>query len=449
MESKVPGVVTESQQKAHVDPEASGFADEVEEKAAVEKELLEKVREAPSTSEGTAGKGTEKTEDVVTPGEAAASVAAAVSAVASAAVIGASIARDAATDKARESVIATQIAATSAAAHLPDSVKENLPEAVQNVIGAPAKEETREQVSPAVPAEVKQSITEAGISPEAAASTEAVEDKKAMEAELLEEVKSVGTATDKAADGAAEEDVHEEVSSAVPAPVKESFSQAGESPEAATNTDAVVEKKTMETELLKEVEPVDAVAEEPREEVSSAVPAAVKESITQAGGSPEAATNTDAVVEKKTVETELLAEIKPTKAADESSGESSGESSQKHAPATTEAPVMTMEAPAATESPATKETPVKAVPATTEAPDTSVAAATTETPAVTASQPTESEAPTNGAKASAEPTTPAKPTEATTPSSGKSADTPSTREKKKKNRLSAMFGKVKAKLAHK
>ncbi|KAI3318016.1 carbohydrate-binding module family 48 protein [Xylariaceae sp. AK1471] len=426
MEPKVPEVVTESQQKAHVDPEASEFAEEVEEKAAVEKELLEKVKEAPTTSEGTAGEGTQKTEDVVTPGEAAASIAAAASAVAGAAVVGAVITKDAALERARESVAAAQTVATSAVAHLPDSVKEKLPESVQYAIGTTAiKEETREEVSPEVPTEVKESITEAGKSPEAAANTEAVEEKKIMEAELLKEVKPVNTAADTVAD----EDVHEEISSAVPVPVKVSFSQAGESPEAATNTDAVVEKKTMEAELLKEVKPVDASAEELREEVSSAVPAAVKESITQAGESPEAATNTDAVIEKKTVEAELLEEVKPVKAAGESSDETSGESPQKDVQAT-------IEAPAATESPATKETPVKAVPATTEAPDTSVAAATTETA-------------TNGAKAPADPTTPAKPAEATTPSSSKAADTPSTRDKKKKNRLSAMFGKVKAKLAHK
>ncbi|OTB16683.1 carbohydrate-binding module family 48 protein [Daldinia sp. EC12] len=173
LEPKVPEVVRESQEKAHVDPEASGIAEEVKEKAEVEHELLEKVKEAPTTSEGTAGKGTEKTEDVVTPGEAAASVAAAASAVGAAAVA------------------AAQASVIEAAANLPDSVKEQLPESVQNAIGSTKKEETREEVSPEVPAEVKESIIEAGKAPEAAANTEAVEEKKAVEAELLKEVKPV------------------------------------------------------------------------------------------------------------------------------------------------------------------------------------------------------------------------------------------------------------------
>ncbi|KAI1363747.1 hypothetical protein F5Y08DRAFT_308672 [Xylaria arbuscula] len=358
IETKVPEIVKESQEKAHVDPEASAVPEEVEEKAAVEKELLDKVKAAPTTSEGTAGKGTEKIEDVVTPGEAAASIAAAVSAAAAAAVAGAVVAKDVAVDKTQDALAAAQTTATSAATQLPDSVKEKLPESVQGAIGTTQKEETREEVSPEAPAEVKASITEAGISPEAAANTEAVEDKKTVEAELLSQVKAV----DSAANG------------------------------------------------------------EPREEISSGIPATVKESITESGRSPEAATNTEAVEEKKAVETELLKEVKPT----ETAGETAGEPAKKE------------EAP-----------PALAVPATTEAPATSVAAATTETPAVETSEATEQKTTTNGAKAATDPTTPAKPAETSPPSSSKAGDSPATGEKKKKNRLSAMFGKVKAKFSHK
>ncbi|KAF2967661.1 hypothetical protein GQX73_g5950 [Xylaria multiplex] len=381
IESKVPEVVKESQEKAHVDPEASAVPEEVEEKAAVEKELLEKVKEAPSTSEGTAGKGTEKTEDVVTPGEATAavvaSVTAAASAAAGAAIAGAIAAKDVAADKTQDAVATAQTTATSAAAQLPDSVKEQLPEPVQSAIETTQKEEVREEVSPEVPAEVKESITESGQSPEAAANTEAVEEKKAVEAELLSEVKPV----DSAANG------------------------------------------------------------EPREEVSSEIPAAVKESIAESGRSPEAAANTEAVEEKKAVEAELLEEVKPAEAI--------GESAQENAPATTEAPEA-------------KESPALAVPATTEAPSTSVAAATTETPAIAASEqdtatketsdaPVATETPAVEASEPAEQkaTNGAKPAEDTTPSSSKASDSPVTGEKKKKNRLSAMFGKVKAKLSHK
>ncbi|KAI2625936.1 hypothetical protein GGR54DRAFT_524269 [Hypoxylon sp. NC1633] len=191
IETKVPEVVKESQEKAHFDPEASAVPEEVEGKAAVESELLDKVKEAPSTSEGTAGEGTEKTENTVTPGEAAASVAAAATAVGGAAVAGAFAAKDTAVEKASGAATTVQASVIEAATSLPEPVKAVLPESVQNAIGSTAKEETREEVSPEVPVEVKESIAEAGKAPEAAANTEAVEDKKAVEAELLKEVKPV------------------------------------------------------------------------------------------------------------------------------------------------------------------------------------------------------------------------------------------------------------------
>ncbi|KAJ9156155.1 Signal transduction protein MDG1 [Pleurostoma richardsiae] len=168
--SAVPEVVKESQEKAGVDPEASGVPAEVKEKEEVEEELLKKVPTAPSTSEGTAGVGTEKSEtdksllETVTASASGAAAAAAATVTAF---------------------------ATDAAAKLPDSVKDQLPAPVKEAIAPAVKEEKREEVSPEVPEEVKESITEAGKSPEAAANTAAVTDKKEVEAELLKEVKAV------------------------------------------------------------------------------------------------------------------------------------------------------------------------------------------------------------------------------------------------------------------
>ncbi|KAM0245478.1 hypothetical protein ACHAQJ_010560 [Trichoderma viride] len=197
LETKVPEVVKESQEKAGVDPEAAAVPKEVEEKAQVEEELKEKVTEAPSTSEGTSGLGTEKSEadhtDTIAAGAAAAAAAAATT---GAAVVAAVIAaKDSAVETAAPVVNDTVAAATDAAnKNLPDSVKEKLPAPVQETLAqqeTAAKEETREEVSPEVPAEVKESITEAGKNPEAAANTTAVEEKKEVEAELLKEVKPV------------------------------------------------------------------------------------------------------------------------------------------------------------------------------------------------------------------------------------------------------------------
>ncbi|KAH8840352.1 hypothetical protein MCOR27_002479 [Pyricularia oryzae] len=170
LEPKAPAIVKESQEKAGVDPEASAVSEEIKEKNEVEAELLSKVPEAPSTSEGTAGKGTEKSENDKTLAETAAATAAGVLSAAVAA-------KDSAVDQ-----------ATAAAAQLPDSVKQSLPASVQSAIAPAAQESVRQEVSPEVPAEVKESIKEAGESPEAAANTAAVEEKKKIEAELLKEV---------------------------------------------------------------------------------------------------------------------------------------------------------------------------------------------------------------------------------------------------------------------
>ncbi|KAJ1331930.1 Glycogen recognition site of AMP-activated protein kinase [Microdochium nivale] len=191
-EVQVPEIVKESQMAAHVEPEASAIPAEVQDKAEVESELLAKVKEAPSTSEGTAGKGTEKTEATVSAGEAAASIAAAATAVGAAVFAAAVSAKDTVVASAAPAATTAQETIAQQAAGLPESVKEKLPVSVQEQIPAPAtKETTIQEVAPQVPAEVKESIAEAGESPEAAANAEAVAEKTAVEQELLKEVKEV------------------------------------------------------------------------------------------------------------------------------------------------------------------------------------------------------------------------------------------------------------------
>ncbi|KAK0707579.1 hypothetical protein B0H67DRAFT_495174 [Lasiosphaeris hirsuta] len=181
VELKVPEIVKQSQEEAKVDPEASGISEEIREKAAVEEQLLKTVATAPSTSEGTAGKGTEKSETDKTLAETFTAVAAS----AGAAIIGTALAAKA----------SATTAATDAATNLPDSVKQALPASVQEAISAPAvAEKTPEPVSAAVPTAVKESIEASGQNPEAAANPVAVEEKKEVEAEILKEVKTVEAA---------------------------------------------------------------------------------------------------------------------------------------------------------------------------------------------------------------------------------------------------------------
>ncbi|KAL2073704.1 hypothetical protein VTL71DRAFT_11030 [Oculimacula yallundae] len=171
--AKVPEIVKESQEKAHVDPEASAIPEEVKEKSAVEKELLKEVPVAPSTSEGTAGKGTDKSEKTVSAGEAAAAVGGAAFAVGGVAAAYASG------------------AASNAASKLPESVTSKLPASIQNSITSmnAQSDSTPKEVAKDTPAIVKESIAESGQGPEAAANEEAVLEKKAVEKELLSEIK--------------------------------------------------------------------------------------------------------------------------------------------------------------------------------------------------------------------------------------------------------------------
>ncbi|WQF88942.1 Putative AMP-activated kinase, glycogen-binding protein [Colletotrichum destructivum] len=214
--AEVPEVVKESQEKAHAEPEASANPEAVQEKAVVEDELLDKVPTAPSTSEGTSGFGTQKTELAGT----VIATAATAGGIAAAAVINA---KDSAVEAAAPTVnqvsvaasdaaAQASVAATDAAAQLPEPVKESLPVSVQEAIGGQVKEETREEVAPEVPAVVKEAIVESGKSPEAAANTEAVVEKKEVEAELLKEVKAapaVGEEAEKPKVEAAKEEVKE------------------------------------------------------------------------------------------------------------------------------------------------------------------------------------------------------------------------------------------------
>lgn len=161
--SKVPEIVKESQADAGVSPEASAVPEEVKEKSAVEKELLKEVPVAPSTSEGTAGKGTDKSEKGVTAGEAAAALGGTAVAVGGAATAYAS----------------------GAASKLPESITSKLPESVQNSITSVNANSTAKDT----PEVVKESIAESGQSPEAASNEAAVLEKKAVEKELLSEIK--------------------------------------------------------------------------------------------------------------------------------------------------------------------------------------------------------------------------------------------------------------------
>lgn len=383
---EVPEIVKESQKEAGFEPEASGVPEEVREKAEVEKELLNEVPEAPATS-------TDETGAAKSAGATVAETGAAVGAAA--------------------------LAVGGAAAAYATSAKDKVTEAVGQASESDAAKTTTSYVSDA---KDKVAATTASAADTA---TSAVADGK----DKLASTTGIGATS------------FPSTAAAAPEMVKESIAQSGQSPEAAAFTEPVAEKKAVENELLSEVKPEQSTGEPapkiadtaatsaPAEAASTAAaaPEIVKESIAEAGASPEAAAYKEPVAEKTTMEKELLSEVKK----EEATGEPAPKAEAPEA-ATLSPPVTTPQLDSRDVSPTTipgshKHNAGSTIPTVT----TGVASGKTQT-------------------ASTAPSTPGKPVTSTTPGSSKANDTPATSSpatvEKKKKRFSGFFGKLKEKL---
>ena len=139
----VPEIVQASQEEAGTSPEASANREAVKEKSAMEKELETKIPEEPATSEGPSD-------------------------------------MDKDTAMAAGGVVTGGAAATAATTshRLPDSVQQSIEEMNKG-----------SAIAPTVPDIVQESIAESHQSPEAAGDKRMVEEKSAMEKELLSDVK--------------------------------------------------------------------------------------------------------------------------------------------------------------------------------------------------------------------------------------------------------------------
>lgn len=139
--------------------------------------------------------------------------------------------------------------------------------------------QTGAETAPGVPEAVKESISEAHQSPEAAGSAEAVKEKSAVEQELLKKT-TTSEATGDSGVTPATQTSYYGLATQVPATVEKSMQQAHASPEAAAESSAVAEKSAMESELLKKV-PSSEEAGEPAPTIASATsgtaPTATKE----------------------------------------------------------------------------------------------------------------------------------------------------------------------------
>ena len=277
LEPKVPKVVQESQAKAEAEPEASAIASEVDDKARVEDELKATIPVAPSTSEGTAGVGTEKQESANTntvAGNIAAAAASAGSAIANAAFAAKNAvapAASSATVTAKDDVVpAVSSAAVTAKDNVVPAVSAAAVTVKDNVVPAvsSAAITAKDTVVPAVSsaaATARDTVVPAVSSATYAAAD--VIDKNTPEAikeRLPIAAQYVKTEQPKEA-------TRVEVSPEVPVEVKESIVEANKSPEAAANTVAVVDKMMMEEQLKKEVKTIPAEGDSKAIEASPAV----------------------------------------------------------------------------------------------------------------------------------------------------------------------------------
>ena len=327
----------------------------------------------------------------------------------------------------QSAVESTKAAATNAAAQLPESVKNVLPASVQAAIPKPeTKEEVLEKISPEVPVEVKESIVESGQGPEATVNTAAVEQKSAVESELLKEVEATNAFDDKSA----------KLADNVPSDVKESITEAGQAPEAASNEKAVDNKAAVESELLREVDTTKAIDEQPKAETLPTEPASTSVESKLLAGAKDALPSVYGKVDDG---------FKPS--GDSKAAEAGPRLDLPTPPAVV--PELATPAPAPgvkTEVPTAFPTEVTNGSETTSPkPAEASAPKAVEPPAKAEETPVKSEAPATPAKAEA----PSTPTKTSTPGSSKAADSPATAERKKKNRLSSFFGKIKEKVAHK
>ena len=174
----VPEVVTESQQEAKADPEASASPHAVEEKKEVEDELLKKVPEASTTSEsGVLGRSENNSGPSIGTWVAAGGAAAA----------GAAGAAVAANEMAKDK------SGTDPKSAIPESVQKTVDEKAkessipQKATGESTTDAARETTAD-VPEEVTASQKEAGQDAEAAGNAEAVTEKSEVEKELLSKV---------------------------------------------------------------------------------------------------------------------------------------------------------------------------------------------------------------------------------------------------------------------
>lgn len=275
----VPEVVHESQERAHVEPEASANPEAVHEKSDVEKELLAHVNKAPATSEsGVLG----SSEQGIT-GKAAAGLTAGVAAIGATAAGAAYAARDKAS-----ALTGTNLNTTEKSTGLGSDYTSEVPEVVQE----------------------SQQIAHA--EPEAAANVEAVHEKSDVEKELLSQVRKAPATSESGALGTSEQGITGKAAAGLTAGAAAIGATAAGAAYAARDKASALTGTDLTGNNLNTTQKSTGL------ESTSQVPEVVQESQQIAHAEPEAAANVEAVHEKHDVEKELLSQVHKAPATSES-----------------------------------------------------------------------------------------------------------------------------------
>jgi hypothetical protein len=287
----VPEVVHESQERAHVEPEASANPEAVHEKSDVEKELLAHVNKAPATSEsGVLG----SSEQGIT-GKAAAGLTAGVAAIGATAAGAAYAARDKASALTGTDLSGNNLNTTQKSTGLGSDYTSQVPEVVQE----------------------SQQIAHA--EPEAAANVEAVHEKSDVEKELLSQVRKAPATSESGALGTSEQGLTGKAAAGLTAGVAAVGATAAGAAYAARDKASELTGTDLTGNNLNTTQKSTGLNS------TSQVPEVVQESQQIAHAEPEAAANVEAVHEKSDVEKELLSQVHKAPATSESGALGSSE----------------------------------------------------------------------------------------------------------------------------
>ncbi|KAK4989035.1 Cruciform DNA binding protein [Elasticomyces elasticus] len=305
----VPDVVSESQHAAHVDPEAAAFPEVVHEKSAVEQELMEKVHEEPPTSDSGAiaqRQGAMSKDVTRAVGESSGP---------------ASDVPEIVSESQHAAHVEPEAAAIPEVVHEKSAVEQELLDKVPeqpstSESGTLGKSGGHIGGMVAGGAAAAGAAIAGGLYAARGKTTEKTGSDPAshIPPSVLSSIQNMNASTTSALGGFSPDDITTDIThtAILPPVVTDSHAKSGQPLEAAAFPNIVREKAAAEVQIDD-----DGLVLTNNSPTASMVPGVVADSVERGRRGPEAAANPEAVAEKSAVEAELLANVKPAKAAGE------------------------------------------------------------------------------------------------------------------------------------